>query len=380
LLVWALWPPDGSAAARDRLGLTWSEISARAGGAKGAVQLHSGEILATRTSWSSNAVSAVCSRSVDGGTNWHDLSVIATGAKRDDLGDGHLIQLPAGPVLYSYRHNQHRARASGPRHYSIRTAISHDAGRTWQAHAMVAESSCDPAKEPDALRGLWSSFLLLKRDGTLQCYYDDEDTPHREGLLRHQWLTMRTWDTNLLAWVHPITVSRAHDRRDLSRDGMASVVELPSGRLLCVLESVQTSPPHANCIRLVTSDDGGQTWSWRREERRILFQSNHPGYLAVSPWVARRGDGQLLCAFATDEDRPAPGKPGTHAMFLSLDLKYLSSSDNGRTWPRAAQTIFAVTHHTYAPGILSLRDGSVLVTCQDFATSSHRAFSGRIVP
>jgi hypothetical protein len=175
------------------------------------------------------------------------------------MGDGHLVQLPDGALLFSYRHNPGRTTKTGQRHYSIRIAISHDAGQTWQPHSLVAESTLAPAHEPDALRGLWSSFLLLKRDGSLQCYYDDEDTPHQQGFFRHQWITMQTWDTNAQQWLNPVTVSRAHAPRRLSRDGMASVVELPSGRLLCVLESVQTSPPHPNCLRLVTSDDGGRT-------------------------------------------------------------------------------------------------------------------------
>jgi hypothetical protein len=291
-----------------------------------------------------------------------------------------LVQLPDGTVLFSYRHNQPRTNETGLRRYSIRTAISHDAGKTWQPHSVVAESVLDPAKEPEALRGLWSSFLLRKRDGTLQCFYDDEDTPHRAGFFRHQWITMKTWDTNAQQWVNPVTVSRAHKRRHLSRDGMASVVELPSSRLLCVLESVQTAPPHANCIRFVTSDDGGRNWSWQRQERRVLFQASKPNHLAVSPWVTRLPGGPLICVFATDEDQPSPSKSGTHPWYLKTDVKCVSSLDQGREWSGAAQTIFAGTHHCYVPGALPLRDGSLLVTCQDFSTGGHRAFRGVIEP
>ena len=302
--------------------------------------------------------------------------MIAKDRLGQDLGDGHLVQLPDGALLFSYRHNQPRTNETGLRRYAIRTAISHDAGQTWQPHSVVAESVFDPAKEPAALRGLWSSFLLRKRDGTLQCYYDDEDTPHRAGFFRHQWITMKTWDTNSQEWVNPVTVSRAYDRQHLSRDGMASVVELPSGQLLCVLESVHTAPPHANCLRLVSSDSSGRTWSWQRHERRILFETSKPNHLAVSPWITRLPDGPLLCVFATDEDQPSPSPPGTHPWYLKTDVKYVFSLDQGRSWSRAAQTIFAETHHCYAPGVLPLRDGSLLVTCEDFATGGHRAFRG----
>ena len=350
------------------------DVLQKSGGAKGAVQLSSGEILATRTEWRGREPAVVCSRTTDGGKQWRDLSVIAKGSAGQDLGDGHLVQLPDGAVLFSYRHNQTRTNETGLRRYSIRTAISHDAGRTWQPHSVVAESVLEPAKEPEALRGLWSSFLHETRGGALQCYYDDEDTPHRAGFFRHQWVTMKTWDAQAQQWVNPVTVSRAHERQHLSRDGMASVVELPSGQLLCVLESVQTDPPHANCIRLVSSEDGGRTWSWQYEERRILFQPSKPDHLAVSPWVTRLPGGRLLCVFATDEDQPSSSRPGTLARFLKTDVKHVVSPDQGRTCSRTSHTLFAETHHTYATGVLPLRDGSLLATFQDFATGSHRAF------
>jgi hypothetical protein len=159
--------------ANNRLQIFWSELSAQAGGAKGAVQLTSGEILAARTVWRAQEATVVCSRSTDEGKQWQDISVIAGDRVGQDLGDGHLVQLPDGAVLFSYRHNHHRTNETDLCRYSIRTVISHDAGQTWQPHSVVAEAALDPAKEPEALRGLWSSFLLQKRDGTLQCYYDD---------------------------------------------------------------------------------------------------------------------------------------------------------------------------------------------------------------
>ena len=88
----------------------------------------------------------------------------------------------------------------------------------------------------------------------------------------------------------------------------------------------------------------------------------------------------MLCVFATDEDQPWPSPPGTHPWYLKTDVKCVSSLDQGRSWSGAAQTIFAGTHHTYAPGVLPLSDGSLLLTCEDFATGGHRAFRGVIAP
>lgn len=365
----------------DRAGLpklTWSEISLRAGGGKGAVQLASGEILATRMSRAANGVQVICARSADGGSQWEDVSVIVTGtAPHADVGDGHLLQLPGGQVLFSYRHNQTRANSAGQKRYSIRIRVSDDSGASWRPHSVVAESAHDPADDPEALRGLWSSFLLRKADGTLQCYFDDEDTPHREGFFRNQWLTMRTWDERAKVWGKPVTVARAHDPKHLSRDGMPSVVELPDGRLLCVFESVQTTPPHANCIRAVTSDDGGRTWSWQRAERQIVFEPGRKNHLAVSPWIARLPDGPLVCVFTTDEDRDTPSAPGTPPWAFRMDLKWIFSGDNGRSWSCPAQTVFA-NQRSYAPGVLVLRDGNLLVTTMSFDAAGHRAFRGKV--
>lgn len=361
----------------DETRLTWSELSARAGGGKGAAQLASGDILATRMRRDSNGVHVVCSSSADGGRSWRDLSVITSEASAGaDLGDGHLIELPNGDVLYSYRCNLLRTNAAGLRQYSMRVAISRDAGKSWQPYSVVANSAHEPAGEPEALRGLWSSFLLRKRDGALQCYYDDEDTPHREGFFRNQWLTMKTWDAASRSWRRPVTVSRAHHPKHLARDGMPSVVELPSGRLLCVFESVQTVPPHANCLRAVTSEDGGQTWSWQHGERQTVFATRKPDHLAVSPWMTRLPGGELLCVFATDEDRDTPGKPGSPPWAFRMDVKCILSRDDGRTWSGSAHTVFAENHRSYAPGVLVLRDGGLLVTCMSFDAADHRAFRG----
>ncbi len=348
----------------------------RAGGGKGAVQLASGEILATRTRWRGDESEVVCSRSGNGGTNWETLPVIVPARGARDLGDGDLLALPDGSIWYSYRDNSLREDPAGDRHYTIRIAVSHDAGQTWSPHSLVAESKRNVTDEPKALRGLWSSFLLRKHDGTIQCYFDDEDTPHREGFSRHQWITMKTWDEAAKSWVNPVTVARAHDPAHLSRDGMPGVAELPSGKLLCVFESVLTPKPHANCLRMVTSDDGGKTWGWRERERDIVFQTEHPEHLAVSPAIARMESGALICVFATDDNFPTLTKPGTPAWSLNTDVKCIVSLDEGTSWTSPAQTIFAGTHHTYAPGVLVLADGRLLVTVQDYSAHGHRAFQG----
>ena len=331
----------------------WDEPVAAAG-ARAPVELPSGELLAVRSVVDAARVTLVVAASRDAGRPWSDVGAITSDARGTDLGDCHLTRLTDGRVLCSYRRNH--LRRDKPR-YAIEVAESADGGRTWRPHSVVAESQPDTGRTPS--RGLWSSFILQKRDGTLQCYYDDEETPFRAGFPRHQWLTMRRWDDARREWVDPVTVSRAHDAAHLSRDGMPSVVELGRsgrpGRLLAVFESVQVRRPHANVVRFVTSDDGGRTWSWSRRERGVVYAPPRDGdYMALAPWVVRLRDGTLLCVFCTDEDRDRPDVSGTPPARMNLDIKYVTSHDDGRTWSRPARLVYGGSHRNYLPGAIQL--------------------------
>jgi hypothetical protein len=189
----------------------------------------------------------------------------------------------------------------------------------------------------------------------LLCFYDDEDEAWQAGFKRHQWLMMKMWDAKTGAWSSPVIVSRASDPKQLSRDGMPSVIEQPDGTLLCALESVALEKPHQNVIRLVRSRDGGKTWSWQTEARQILYCPTQKGYSAVSPWLSRLEDGSLLCVFATDEDRDSPDKPGAAITSMNRDIKCVSSTDKGFTWSAKAVPIAIETHTTYMPQMVQLR-------------------------
>lgn len=265
-----------------------------------------------------------------------------------DIGVGNLLLRRNGELLYVYRHNHYRAEYTDKPYYSVKTAMSIDKGQSWTKHSTVVE--VQPTGDGPS-RGLWAPFLFETRAGVLQCYYDDEYTPWREGFSGHQWVRMHTWNPKAKRWENPITVSRAHSPAHLSRDGMPSVVELSGGRLLCVLESVQTFLPHAGVIRCVESPDGGRTWSRVREERRVVYQPRNTNFMALAPWVAKLWDDTLLCVFITDEDRGSPDRPGTPPSLLNMDVKCFWSTDGGRTWSRPAQTIYNDTHKCYMPGV-----------------------------
>gem|GEM_PF-652713 len=331
--------------------IVWDRRTSPAGGFKAPVELANGDILAARTEGvPSGGVSIFAYRSTDGGKTWSRFGeIVHSDEPGIDIGDGHLMRLRNGDVLHSYRRNLVREHK-----FRLEVAISRDNGATWQPHSEVARAAGE-------FRGLWSTFLLEKSDGTLQCYYDDEDTPSRNGFHRHQWLTMKTWDPRSKAWVNPVTVSRAHNPAHLSRDGMCSVVELSKDRLFCAFETVQTHPPHRGMLMYVTSDDGGKTWSWQKKERDLLYQPPNPDFNALACWMIKLSTGDLLCVFTTDEDREKPGVAATGVMDQSL--KYIISRDGGKTWSRAA--MIDPDHPIYFPGVCELRygehKGSVLV-------------------
>ena len=217
-------------------------------GFKAPLQIADGSLLGVRT----EAGTLKCFRSTDFGKTWPMYSTIATDdTPHADIGDGHLIMLANGDILYSYRQNHLHGLATRDKLFSIKIAVSSDGGKSWRHHSTVAA-----ARGTDF--GLWSSFLLEKRNGELQCYYDDERSPSLAGLERHQWISMRTYNLATGKWENPITVSRATGLT-LSRDGMCSVVEVLPEHLVCVCEGVQETPPHRGCLWIVDSKDGGKT-------------------------------------------------------------------------------------------------------------------------
>lgn len=350
--------------------ITWDRPITGLSGPRGGLQLPDGGILGVRHISRHGRRLFVTMKSTDAGRTWTEHATIASDTPGTDIGDGHLLRLRDGRLWCSLRRNKL------PRSYAIEIAESVDDGATWRRHSVV-----DTSNVPDEItlaphtRGLWASFLLQRSDGTVQCYYDDERTPADAGLPGHQWVTMRTWDPLRKAWINPVVVSRAPDRA-LSRDGMPSVVELLDGRLLATVESVRTRPPHANLVRSVFSEDGGATWSW--QERRDVYRP--PGnFMALAPWTIRTRDGLLICVFCTDQDRDVPDTGGTPPWRLNMDVKYVLSRDDGKTWS-APRVVYDEQHRNYLPGTIQLTDNSLLVQWRNFAAGSYMTRRGELKP
>jgi hypothetical protein len=312
---------------------------------------------------SDQGIQLVAFRSNDNGKTWQPCGIIASDPDaRTDIGDGNIVQTANGQLLAVYRHNHHGLERTVP-DYAIKVSVSKDNGKTWSPHSVVAESK--PA-ERNPSRGLWSPFLFVTSKGEIQCYYDDEDTPFKNGFPGHQWITMKALTSSSRSWRRATTVARAMDSRHLSRDGMSSVIEVRGGKLLCAFESVQVQPPFAGLIRFVTSSDEGRTWSWQATDRPVLYEPKDRRYHAFSPCLLKLSENEIMATFATNEDRPEPGISGTVPQSLGLDIKYVSSTDGGKTWLKQASEVYYGSHRNYLPGLVRLSKDRILATFIDF--------------
>jgi len=310
---------------------------------RGAIRLNNGRLLGARTTHEGNST-VLASESKDSGKTWKLLGpIVVDPSPSVDLGDGAFLESKRHGLLYVCRHNDPVAKA-----YAIEIYQSRDGGQHWSRHSTPCATN----------RGLWAPALVETLLGELLCVYDDEDTPARAGFPGHQWLMGRFWEGS--AWGAPVTLSRAAEPTQLSRDGMGTVVTVGK-RLLCALESVDTTAPHPNCLRLVGSTDGGHTWT----PRQLLYQPQKPRYMALAPCLVRLSDKTLVCTFCTDEDRNTPDRSGTPPPQLNMDIKAIVSHDGGTTWS-APCLLAAGGHRNYLPGLVPLSSTKALLVWIDF--------------
>ena len=339
------------------IAVVWSAESRAAPAPKGGLALPDGRVAVMGSQRRGGGTDLVMSATADHGRTWRELGTVARDPDpRTDLGDGNAVRLRDGRLLATYRRNH------APKDYAIEVAESRDGGRSWIKQGTV-ETSLAPG------RGLWAPYLFVTDAGEVQCFYDDEATPAAKGLPGHQWITMRRWRKG--AWQGPTVVAR--EPQGLSRDGMATVVSLGKGRLLCVVEAVRADEPHAGVLRAFRSADDGLRWSGPE----TVYAPKDARFHAFAPSMVRVG-GRLVLLFATNEDRPSSPKSGTPPDRMMLDVKSVESRDDGRTWTPPA-LVYAGTHRNYLPSVVALPKGRLLATFLDFDRGP-RALEGRSRP
>jgi sialidase-1 len=101
---------------------------------------------------------------------------------------------------------------------------------------------------------------------------------------------------------------------------------------------------------------------------RDLIIYEDPKFYAAFPSVVRRPDGELIVAFRRAPDRRALGEPRYSHVDPNSYLVAVRSKDNGETWTRDPQLLYA---HAFGgsqdPCLLQLRDGTLLCASYGWA-------------
>jgi len=101
-------------------------------------------------------------------------------------------------------------------------------------------------------------------------------------------------------------------------------------------------------------------------ENIILYHDTQ--FYAAFPSIVQRTDGELICAFRRAPDRRVFGEKGNSHTDPNSYLVLVRSTDNGRTWSREPELIYA---HPFGgsqdPCLLQLTDGTLLCTSYGWA-------------
>ncbi|KAK3347233.1 glycoside hydrolase family 93 protein [Lasiosphaeria hispida] len=185
------------------------------------------------------------SLSTDNGTTWSPLGEVwRAAAATHDIDNASPLQLPSGRILFAFRNHDRAPGGAGYSWYRITVCFSDDGGRRWGFLGHVVEHRAQ------GLNGVWEPFLRLGRRGEVQVYYSSETGSRGQENL------MVFSEDGGGRWSAPIVVSR----REGARDGMVGVAEDGRGGLICVFETTEDGVFSVN--RAVSPDDG-YTWGER---------------------------------------------------------------------------------------------------------------------
>ncbi|EPX56662.1 hypothetical protein D187_008004 [Cystobacter fuscus DSM 2262] len=218
-------------------------------------------------------------------------------------------------------------------------------------------------------RFVGAPFLFQRANGDLQVYYDSELLAEQGGYPGHQWIAMQGRSGLTGPWTAYGVVAVSRDKRAgaLSREGMATVVQLGGDRLMAVVEGVEpfaTGGARANIINAVQSWDGGRTWD--DSLRRTVYQSRiDPAsgrrYNAYVPYAIRVGNGPVGVAFCTDEDKAgAPDLSSTPPDQRHCHVGFVSTTTNFETWS-SPSPVWTATSRNYTPGLFERAPNDVIV-------------------
>ncbi|WP_239470716.1 phage capsid protein [Archangium violaceum] len=296
--------------------------------------------------------------SSNNGASWFRRGSVANNPSVD-FGDVTMLRIPGTTTVFC----AFREHSNGQ--FRITVTRSDNDGDSWVYDSTVV----GPVS-----RFVGAPFLFLRANGDLQVYYDSEELAAAKGYPGHQWIAMqgRVGRTGPWTAYGVVTVSREKAAGALSREGMATVVQLGGDRLMVVAEGVEpftTGGARANVIHATQSWDGGKTWD--DSLRRTVYQSRiHAGtgrrYNAYAPYAIRVGNGPVGVAFCTDEDKTtAPDLASTPPEQRQCHVGYVSTTTNFETWS-GTSAIWTGSTQNYTPGLFERSANDVIVTIDAF--------------
>jgi hypothetical protein len=246
----------------------------------------------------------------DGQSWWPPVRVAVSSGPR--LVAGGMAQLPNGDVLFVY-HDGNPVDSSAALHDSdsgrLRVARSQDGGETWQDFSIVHQTP---------VCALWEGVLTYLPDGRLLCHFaSEENAPTYPNAI----FQSVSWDGGA-TWSPPTQIIGLPG----SRDGVPSVVRIPSGRLLCFFEGQEwadvSSVPCDFIIRYEYSDDEGASWSGGRYlvSKPSSTQAYHRH---TAPYATLLPNGKVLVAFYSSEGyAPRPYDVDVDIAYVEADPPY----------------------------------------------------------
>lgn len=238
--------------------------------------------------------------SVDGGRTWRPISVASFG--EGNAANASLALGPDSSLYLAYR-------LVRPGDFEIRLSRSTDGGRTWEPLSVIQTGR----------RGLWEPAIGWVGSELWAFYSSEEFWPIWPQViaLRRSVDGGKTWQAEEIAVRNP-----------RSRDGMATWM-IHNSTVYMAYEATDMGNPFV--IKMVTSSDGALTWSKPILVYRPANWSKKAGApaLAVLPNPLADSHPVIVVGFQTDEDSTL-GSGDQYA-----DIKYVTSSDGGRTWSDA---------------------------------------------
>ena len=285
--------------------------SERASSNPGAVRLKTGELTVVfREGSDATSLDGYILRitSENRGKTWSTPDTIASTAW--DCRDPSITQLRDGLILVNFHQSSADARREGVPSIGCFTVRSFDNGKIFTSPRMVPLEGFRWTATSDAILELRDGTLLFPafggRDGEVSVAFA---VISRNG--------GETWEDIRMI---------AEDLEERQGYMKPALIQLPDGRILCILESGNPE----GYLYISVSEDGGETWSLPEKS----------GIVGKAPDLLITRDGTLLCVFQD---------------FWPEGISCVRSYDWGKTWEKET-TLSAIKNADPSPCIVGLED------------------------